>query len=190
MHHYWTGIRGSWVRRAYRCSNGPLRKSDSRSIRNRIWAACALSTCLTFLQMMPGSVASVYAGAPSFVYDNGNRLLAAFDGNGNVANYQYDQVGNITAIVAGSASAVGVFGYSPDHSSLFSGKQVMIFGNNFSANPSQDTVTFGPAAATVISATSTTIVVSLPTFSPQTNGVGVTVTSPAGSANGPWFPVP
>jgi large repetitive protein len=122
-----------------------------------------------------------YAGTPSFVYDNGDRLLAAFDGNGDVANYQYDQVGNVTAIVSGSASNVAVFGYSPDNNT---GAQVTIFGNNFSATASQDSVTFGGVATSVLAATTTTLLVSPPSNS---SAVTVTVTCPAGSATGPSF---
>ncbi|MBF6570939.1 MAG: IPT/TIG domain-containing protein [Candidatus Binataceae bacterium] len=119
------------------------------------------------------------AGNVSYVYDNGDRLLAAYDGNGNVANYQYDQVGNITAIVKSSASAVAVFGYSPDHNT---GGQVTIFGNNFSTTSSQNTVTVGSIQATVLSSTQTQIVVSAPSSSGP-----ITVTTPSGSATGPGF---
>jgi YD repeat-containing protein len=122
------------------------------------------------------------AGNILYVYDNGDRLLAAFDGNGNVANYQYDRVGNITAIVRSSISAVAVFGYSPDHAVF--GTQVTIFGNNFSTTPSQNTVKFGTASASVVSSTATTIVATVPTI---IGPAGVTVTCPAGTATGPYF---
>jgi YD repeat-containing protein len=140
-----------------------------------------LIICALIFGLLAAMITRTEAGTVSYVYDNGNRLLAAFDGNGNVANYQYDRVGNITAIVSGSASSVAVFGYSPDNST---GAQVTIFGNNFSATASQDTVTFGGTAASVVSATTTTIVVSPPSIR---DAVAVTVTCPAGSATGPDF---
>jgi YD repeat-containing protein len=131
-------------------------------------------------------IGPAYAGTPSFVYDNGDRLLAAFDGNGNVANYQYDKAGNITAIVTGSASAVAVFGYSPDHGAG-DNFQVTIFGNGFSTTPSQNTVTIGTQQMTVISSTQSQIVAkpvgSIPT-------APIVVTTPSGSATGPLFYVP
>jgi len=129
------------------------------------------------------------AGNVSYVYDNGDRLLAAYDGNGNVANYQYDQVGNITAIVKGSASAVAVFGYSPDHGAEQGQIQVAIFGNNFSTTPSQNTATIGGRSLTVISSTQSQIVATLPSSGGFSTGP-ITVTAPSGSATGPTFYVP
>jgi len=114
----------------------------------------------------------------SYTYDAGGRLLAAFDGNGNVANYQYDQASNLTAIVTGSASSEYVFGYSPDTGS--SGTQVTIYGNNFGSNP---TVTFNGAGASVISSSATQIVVTAPS---STSGT-VSVTTSTGTATGPEF---
>jgi YD repeat-containing protein len=131
-------------------------------------------------------VGQAYAGTPSFVYDNGDRLLAAFNGNGNVSNYQYDRVGNVTAIVTSSTSSVAVFGYSPDHGAA--GTQVTIFGNNFSPTASLNVVTFGGNAAGVISSTSTTIVATAPTINGGNSNV--TVTCPLGTATGPPFPQP
>lgn len=122
----------------------------------------------------------------SYVYDRGDRLLAAFDGNGNYANYQYDMAGNITAIVRGGTSSVAVFGYSPDEGPFYSSPQITIYGLNFSPIPSQNTVQFGSTAATVISSTTNTIVATIPNFA-HSLVTTVTVTCPAGSATGPNF---
>lgn len=133
----------------------------------------------------PPTARLAYAGTPSFVYDNGNRLLAAFDGNGDVTNYQYDRMGNITAIITGSAANVAVFGYSPDHAPA--GSPITIFGINFSPTASQNTVTIGGNPATVLSSTATTIVVT----NPFPNGIEpFTVSCPAGYAFGPNFFAP
>jgi YD repeat-containing protein len=95
------------------------------------------------------------AGNVSYTYHAGGRLLAAYDGNGNVANYQYDPLGNLTAIVKSSASSMLVFGYSPDG---YTTHPITIYGNNFSSTPSQITVTICGSNATVISSTTTQIV--------------------------------
>jgi YD repeat-containing protein len=146
--------------------------------RNR-WLSTTIAVVLVFIGTSP-YVGRAHAGTPSFVYDNGSRLLAAFDGNGNVANYQYDLVGNITAIVRSSASAIAVFGYSPDHGAA--GTQVTIFGNNFCTTP---TVKFGSASASVVSSTSTTILATAPTLVGGANAVSVTCS--AVTATGPGF---
>lgn len=145
------------------------------------WAA------LTGVFLLCRLAGAARAGNVSYVYDQGDRLLAAFDGNGNYANYQYDKAGNITAIVKGGTSGVAVFGYSPDHG--LGGTQVTIYGLNFSPTASQNTVQFGSTAATVISATATTIVATMPGGS-QVSTSPVTVTSPSGAATGPVFFVP
>ena len=131
----------------------------------------------------------IEAGNVSYVYDNGDRLLAAYDGNGNVANYQYDKAGNIIGIVKSSASSVAVFGYSPDHAPEQPPIQITIFGNNFSTTPSQNTVTIGSRNFTVVSSTLTQIVATLPSSGGFSTGP-ITVTTPYGSASGPNFFVP
>ncbi len=132
------------------------------------------------------------AGNLSYVYDRGDRLLAAFDGNGNYANYQYDMAGNITAIVRGGASGVAVFGYSPDEGSAVGGAQVTIYGLNFSSTASQNTVTSGLGTWTVLSSTTTAIVAKEPNITSGPSGqnspaCAITVTSPSGTATGPCF---
>lgn len=121
------------------------------------------------------------AGNVSYTYDVGGRLLAAYDGNGNLTNYQYDRADNIIAILTSSASSEAVFGYSPDHGAA--GTNVTIYGNDFGSSP---TVTFNGASASVVSSNGSQIVVTLQ--SPSTGPV--VVTSSTGSATGPIFFVP
>ena len=135
------------------------------------------------------TLATVYAGNLSYLYDMGGRLLAVFDGNGSVTNYQYDLDGNITAVLTETTSTLAIYGYSPDqYSQSQSPTQVVIYGNNFSPTPSQNSVTFfngmGSQPATVLSASSTQLTVSVP----NTGGIGpVTVTCPSGTVQGPNF---
>jgi len=137
---------------------------------------------VTLLVALFGQGVSSEAGNVSYTYDAGGRLLAVFDGNGNVANYQYDPLGNLTAIVKSSASSVLVFGYSPDANS--GAGQITIYGNNFSATPSQNIITFYDTNPTVVSSTTTQIVITAPYYNGLSSGY-ITVTSPGGSATGP-----
>jgi YD repeat-containing protein len=143
----------------------------------------AILAALATLAVLLGAGMPSEANNVSYTYDAGGRLLAAYDGNGNVANYQYDQLGNLTAIVKSSASSVLVFGYSPDNAISIVVSNITIYGNNFSATASQNTVTIGGKSATIVSSTTTQIVATLP--SGISLPAAITVTSPAGTGTGP-----
>lgn len=140
---------------------------------------------IAIIALICGSVAVAEAGTVSYVYDAGGRLLAAFDGNGKVTNYQYDVADNITAMITGSANVEAVFGYSPDHATCNGTcPNITIFGNDFGSNVS---VFFNGSNAIVVSSTPSQIVATL--ASNATTGA-VTVSSSTGRATGPTFFVP
>ncbi|WP_249181092.1 IPT/TIG domain-containing protein [Burkholderia vietnamiensis] len=90
--------------------------------------------------------------------------------------YNYDPLGNIVSIARGNG-VVSIVSFSPQSGPV--GANVTISGNGFSATASQNAVAFNGTAATVVSATSNQLVVSVPAGA--TTGP-ISVTSPAGSA--------
>jgi YD repeat-containing protein len=119
----------------------------------------------------------------TYAYDTAGRLVAISDGAGKVITYRYDNDGNIIQVEVNSGE-VAISEVSPTSGRV--GTAVTIYGIGFSATPSQDTVTFNGTAATVTSATTSTISTTVPTGA--TTGA-ISVTSPSGSATGPTFTV-
>ena len=119
-----------------------------------------------------------------YVYDDLGRLVGVVDQNGNAATYTYDAVGNILAIgrnnVADTPGPVAITLVSPNKGKI--GTPVSIFGKGFSPDPTQNTVSFSGGLAQVTSATSNSIVTTVP----QGALTGpITVTTPLGSATSP-----
>lgn len=112
-------------------------------------------------------------------YDEVGRLTGVINDVGITAAYAYDATGNITAIARGNA-AVAVLGFSPGSGAV--GTSVTISGSGFSATTSQNTVQFNGVAAVILSASTTQLVVLVP--SSATSG-SISVTSPAGGATSP-----
>jgi YD repeat-containing protein len=125
------------------------------------------------------------AGADiTYIYDTAGRLSYVIDPSGNVVNYIYDSDGNIKQVTNTHPSGVTVDSLSPNNGPI--GTNVTVFGTGFSTTPSQNSVSFNGTAATVGASTATTISTAVPTGA--TTGL-VSVTSPAGFANGPTFTV-
>src|SRR6059036_981846 len=78
--------------------------------------------------------APMQADQAQYFYDELGRLTAVVDGQGNVAVYTYDAVGNLLSVqrfsAGGSGGAVGIFFFSP--SSTLVGTMVQIQGFGFS----------------------------------------------------------
>lgn len=122
-------------------------------------------------------IANAFPGPIAYSYDELGRLVGAVASSGDAAGYSYDAVGNILAINHYTSSQVAVFALEPNSGPV--GAQVTIQGANFAATASQNAVTFNGTAATITSASSTQLVVSVPAGA--TSGQ-ITVTAPAGSA--------
>lgn len=97
----------------------------------------------------------------SYIYDELGRLIAVTDPAGDTARYSYDSVGNILSISRYSSATLSLISFTPTSGPV--GASVTIYGTAFSTTPSQNTVTFNGAAATVVSATATKIVATVPT---------------------------
>jgi YD repeat-containing protein len=117
------------------------------------------------------------SGSIQYIYDELGRLVGVIDAAGQTATYRYDAVGNLLSIERHGPSDVSVIEFTPDSGPT--NTTVTIHGTGFSAIPSQNSVTFNGMAATVISATSTQLVTSVP--SGATTGL-IAVTAPSGSA--------
>ncbi|HVA79816.1 MAG TPA: IPT/TIG domain-containing protein [Candidatus Binataceae bacterium] len=105
------------------------------------------------------------------------------DGGGNVAQYVYDSGGNITQIAVSNPS-LAIYQLSPTSGAV--GVSVTIYGTGFSSTPSQNAVSINGTANAVSASTATTISTSVPTGAATGP---VSVTCPAGFANGPTFTV-
>lgn len=92
------------------------------------------------------------AGPITYAYDELGRLVGAVDGTGAGVQYTYDAVGNLTNITPKSASTLSVFTCTPSNGPK--GMTVIIYGDGFSTTPSENTVTFSGASATVSASTS------------------------------------
>jgi RHS repeat-associated protein len=118
------------------------------------------------------------AAAIRYVYDDSGRLKAVADPANGAAIFKWDPVGNLIAVARPAISQVAILGFHPETAAA--GDALTIEGTNFGATAAQNTVKFGTTAATVTSATTTQLVVVVP--SGLTGPVPISVTAPGGSA--------
>ena len=121
-------------------------------------------------------IPNAFPGPISYAYDELGRLVGAVASTGDAVRYSYDAVGNITSITRYSSAQVVLFSFTPESGVV--GTQVTIYGSNFSPNAAQDTVSFNGTNATIVSASPTQLVVTVPT---GTTTGPITVTAPLGS---------
>jgi hypothetical protein len=98
-----------------------------------------------------------------YFFDDRRQLAKVVDSTGVVISYIYDGAGNTIQIkrsVLSSPAALAVFNITPQRASL--GSTITIQGQGFSSNGIQNIVTINGVAATVVSATGTTLTVSVP----------------------------
>ena len=108
----------------------------------------ALALTTPVLAQQPGPV--------QYVYDDLGRLSKVIDAAGNVAEYVYDQVGNILEIRRSTLTGLALFDFTPRQGPV--GTQVTLQGRGFRTVPTENTVAFNGTAAPVLSATSTSLV--------------------------------
>lgn len=136
------------------------------------------------------NVGSLHADTAQYYYDELGRLIGVVDGQNNAAVYQYDEVGNLLKIdrFTTTGGNIGIFlvapgsavAKNPDGSPA--NKPVEIRGFGFTSPPSSNAVAFNGATATVVSATSATIIATVPANA--TTG-SITVTNSNGTATSP-----
>lgn len=96
-----------------------------------------------------------------YFYDDLGQLVKVVDSTGNVIEYVYDAVGNLLQIKRSTiASPLAIFNFTPQKGGI--GATVTVQGQGFISTPSGNTVLFNGIAATVISATSTSLMVTVP----------------------------
>lgn len=115
--------------------------------------------------------------AINYVYDELGRLISVINKDGNAATYSYDAVGNLLSISRQVPTTVSIIQFSPSGGAV--GSTVTIYGSGYSANASQNSVTFNGVSATVSASSTNVIVTTVP--SGATTG-SIVVTSPTGSA--------
>ncbi|HEX2268713.1 MAG TPA: IPT/TIG domain-containing protein, partial [Pyrinomonadaceae bacterium] len=118
---------------------------------------------------------AIVSGPVSYAYDSVGRLISTV-GPTDTVIYTYDATGNLLSISRQSSSQVAVLNFTPVSGTT--GTSVTINGAGFSATPAQNTVQFNGTNASVTSATTTKLVVTVPAGA--TTGQ-ISVTSPGGS---------
>jgi large repetitive protein len=96
-----------------------------------------------------------------YAYDALGRLIEVLNATtGRAVEYSYDPSGNIASTKAVPTSQLSIAGLSTTHGAP--GGQITIYGTGFGTVAADDAVTFNGTKATVVSATSTQLVVSVP----------------------------
>jgi YD repeat-containing protein len=129
--------------------------------------------------LLTAGVAGLASAEITYYYDTLGRLVGVSDPASDTATatYQYDAVGNLLSVTRYASSTVSIIDFQPNTGPV--GTVVTIQGTGFSSTPASNAVTFNGTAATVTSATATSLVVSVPAGA-TTGTIGVT--APAGSA--------
>jgi hypothetical protein len=144
----------------------------------RVAGILALLSIALFSAVGPGTAAEI-----TYIYDSLGRLRAVVDDpavTNEVAIYSYDAVGNLTSIGRQSADIVSIIEVTPEGGP--EGATVTIAGTGFSSTASQNSVSFNGTNATVVSASRTRLIATVPTSA--TSGT-ITVTAPNGVAGSP-----
>src|SRR5438132_545519 len=153
--------------------------TQSKFIRSIAWVA----TCFVIAALVAWP-AAISADTSKYFYDELGRLAAVIDGQGNVAVYTYDAVGNLVSIQrftsSGGGGTIGIFVVTPG--SALVGATVQIQGFGFSPTASNNQVNFDGTPATVSSATANSITTTVPAGA--TTGP-ITVTNTNGTATSP-----
>lgn len=142
--------------------------------RNTMFVWTLVSTLLV-------SVGTLAADQAQYFYDELGRLMGVVNGQGQAAVYQYDEVGNLLKIDRFTTTGnVGIFFVTPGSSLV--NKQVEIRGFGYTTPASSNTLSFNGTNATVVSGTSSSLLVTVPTGA--TTGP-VVITNANGTAMSP-----
>lgn len=133
---------------------------------------------LGILVLLSGWALGSDAASYTFGYDDAGRLLL-MQGSAGSGTYAYDAAGNLTTVAAPTASSVVFAGFSPAVGPV--GTHVTVSGLGFSGTTSSNVVTFNGVQATVVSASTTSLVVTVPAGA-SSGPITVTVGSSTGSS--------
>jgi YD repeat-containing protein len=116
--------------------------------------ACALA-------LLPAMFAGfTQAATVQYVYDDLGRLVSEIDPVRGTTTYTYDSAGNLRSVTRGDATQLALGSFAPTSGGI--GTTVTLFGTGFIPNAAQNSVSFNGTPATVLSATSTSLVVGVP----------------------------
>ena len=137
---------------------------DGSSIRERLrrrpdrWFRASLIGLLGLLLLAGGIV---HAQSTRYVYDANGRVVAVTANNGTSVQYGYNILGHASQVSAPlSSGQLAIFSFMPTHGEA--GTQVTLQGQGFDSNAANDTVSFNGAVATVLSASTTQLVTTVP----------------------------
>lgn len=133
-----------------------------------------LRTVLLLLAAFPNY--SRAQGNTVYIYDQLGRLVGVVDPSSQTARYFYDATGNILSVSRYSSAQLSIIEFTPNAGPAAT--TVEIYGTGFSATATLDKVAFNGVPATIISASTTEIVTTVPAGAKT--GL-IMVTSPAGS---------
>lgn len=131
-------------------------------IRLEVSLQSALASCL-FLILLLG-FAPAQAATTQYIYDDLGRLVLVEYPDGSAIAYEYDANGNMVGLDQVRAGGVIINSFSPASGPY--GTQVTIVGAGFNTTPAQNEVRFGGTLATVTSASTTELEVTVPTGAP------------------------
>lgn len=120
-----------------------------------------------------------HSATVEYAYDENGRLVGVVAPSGDLAQYVYDAAGNIVQINRIAAGSLALIEFSPKTGPA--GTQVAIWGSGFSATPSQNTVAFNGATASVVSATTNKLIATVPSGA-TTGPISVTVGAAAATS--------
>ncbi len=118
-----------------------------------------------------------------YAYDAGGQLSRVIDVDGTTIEYVYDASGNLIEIRRTSINGIAIFGFVPQQGSI--GSTVTIQGQGLSATPASNDVRFNGTAATVLSASTSSLVVTVPAGA-TTGPIAVTVAGQTATSSQPF----
>ncbi len=92
----------------------------------------ALRCCVLLIATLAGLCTPLYADQAQYIYDDLGRLTKVIDGQGNVATYNYDAVGNLLSITrnTGGVGAPTITALTPNTGNAAASVNVSIAGTN------------------------------------------------------------
>ena len=118
-----------------------------------------------------------------YYYDNQGQLIRVVDSTGTSIEYIYDETGNLIEIKRSITSQLAIFNFNPQQGTI--GTSVTIQGQGFSATLSANDVRFNGVAAPVVSATATSLLVTVPPGA-TTGPISVTVGANTATSSTPF----
>lgn len=139
---------------------GSHRRKTVLKMGRRIFVArfCGLVVSVMFVNSIQAQSNSIF----QYFYDDLGQLTKVVDATGAAVEYVYDPVGNILQIRRSSLApgALAIFNFTPQRG--FAGQTITIQGQAFDPSPANNTVLFNGTTATVLSASPTSLAVTVP----------------------------